>query len=548
MKAGETTVKALLDGQKQYVVPLFQRPYSWRNRQWQTLWQDIVELYGSASTASHFIGSIVTLSQSGSPEGITPFLLIDGQQRLTTLCILLAALRDYGQRSHPEVAERIHGLYLENRYVKEDDRFKVLCTHGDRPAFASVVDRRNPAPNSPIAEAYRFFFRRLQEYADQPGGFDPARFEVALLSQLIVVSISLERDDNPYRIFESLNAKGMSLTQSDLLRNYFFMRLPVSDHEELYSDVWKPMEVRLGEDIDAFIRDFLVKDGRFIRASDVYETWKERLDPLSPNDIRDALNMLSRFADYYACLARPQSELHPGVRQQLSRLNRWGGTTVYPFLLNLYEDVTGGHLDKDGLAQILRLIESFLVRRLFARIPTNELNRLFISLYSQLPRGDDLVDAVWNTLSKRRWPTDSEFRERILQHPLYVGSRPEQRKLILETLEESYGHKEPVDLRGLQIEHIMPQNPSQDWLTELGNDASDVHRQLVHTLGNLTLTAYNQELSGSLFERKQQILSGSHLELNRDIAKASQWTGAEIENRARHLADIAVNIWPGPRT
>lgn len=548
MKANEAKLKALLDGQKQYVVPLFQRPYSWRRRHWETLWQDVVELYESDSQ-EHFLGAIVTLSQLGAPEGVASYLLIDGQQRLITLSLLLAALRDHANGFDRTIAQRVHGLYLENHFVEGLDKAKVLPTHADRTPFVDTIGGANAAADSPVKDAYAYFRSALDAGGTQDEPLSVSRLLNIILSQLDFVSITLDIDDNPYRIFESLNAKGMRLTQADLLRNYFFMRLPASEHEHLYSAIWEPMQSRLGKRLDEFVRDFLVRDGTFVRSGDVYQAWKKRLDQSSTDDVRTALSALGQFSEYYLHLIRSATEPDPTVRRQLARLNRWGGTTTYPFLLNLYEEIGAGRLGKDGLARALQLIESFLVRRLFANVPTNELNRLFIRLYGQLPKEDDLVEATWHALSQPglRWPTDAEFQEGILRYPLYRDSRPGQRRLILEMLEESYGHAEPVQWEALTVEHVMPQTPTSEWLADLGANAKEVHRGLVHTLGNLTLSGYNQPLSNSPFERKQQILACSHLELNREIAAENQWTAREIEERALRLVQKAKEIWPGPR-
>lgn len=549
MRASETTLKALLDGQKQYIVPLFQRRYSWDKKHWTVLWQDLCELYNSTTASDHFLGSIVTVAGTGPPESVTPYTLIDGQQRLTTLCILLAALRDTARESCVELSERLHGLYLTNHYVRGMDRLKVLPTQADREAFLRLIDSTDTTPDSRITQAYRFFLKSITAGIDNGTPIDLERFESSILNQVSLVSISLGQEDNPYRIFESLNYKGLRLSQSDLLRNYFFMRLPVSTHEDLYQHVWRPMEDSLGKAMDEFIRDFLVRDGEFVRDSDVYQVWKLSLDDLPAEQVQEKMGVLGKFSEFYSLLLTPNRESDGEVAKALTRLNRWGGTTVYPFLLNLYEAISQQKLSKSGLSRILNMIESFLVRRAFANVPTNALNRIFIRLYAQLPPGDDLVDATRAALSSPglRWPTDNDFMRHIPFYPLYRDSRPEQRKLILQALEESFEHKEPVVLSPLTVEHIMPQALTDDWRRLLGAGADDVHSLYLHTLGNLTLSGYNSPLSNHAFERKSQILEGSHLELNREISEQNVWGEAQIVDRANRLAQRALSIWPGPK-
>jgi len=557
MRAFETTVKALFDGRQQYVVPLFQRRYAWSKKHWKVLWQDILELHDAKTLSDHFLGPIVTVSgEASDPVSPTRYTLIDGQQRLTTLCLLLAALRDYSRRTHPDISDRLNGIYLTNNYVTGIDRVKVLPTQADRDAFLCVIDGTDLPRDSAVSEAYRFFLKAMAASDENGGPIDPPAFENAVLNRISLVSITLGREDNPYRIFESLNYKGLKLSQSDLLRNYFFMRLPTSTHESLYEGVWRPMEDRLGERMDNFIRDFYVKNGEFVRDDDVYQRWKDRVlvDDLSTEQVQAKMEELHRFSNYYYTLVEPDQERDASVRKALNRLKRWGGTTAYPLLLNLCEDVERQRITKAGLARILAFIESFLVRRAFANIPTNALNRIFIKLYSDAQKllgQEDLVDAVWLALSSpgHRWPSNDEFQESILTYPLYVDSRPEQRRLILEALEEKFDHEEPVVMTGLSVEHVMPQSLTSEWRKALGDRAADIHRKYLHTLPNLTLIAskYNEKLSNNPFRRKQELYDYSHLELNREIAQENAWGEEQILVRARRLSTRALTIWPGPK-
>lgn len=232
----------------------------------------------------------------------------------------------------------------------------------------------------------------------------------------------------------------------------------------------------------------------------------------------------------------------------LARLNRWGGQTLYPFLLSIYRRYDHNELDAEGIARILQLLESFLVRRFLARVPTNQLNRLFIRLAQQLPPDLDPVAGTHSALSKSRlrWPTDVDLRAALTHFPFYTEGRYEQRRLIIETLEANYQHKEAVDLTSLTIEHIMPQTLSPEWRMALGDTAEEVHGRLTHVLGNLTLTGYNPELSNSPFEQKRQLLAQSNLEMNKEIAAEVEWTATQIEERGKQLAERVVNIWPGP--
>lgn len=549
MKASEAAVRVLLEGQTQFIVPLFQRPYSWDRPKWETLWLDIIETYQAGPGAEHFLGSIVTKSLPGTPEGVSPFLLIDGQQRLQTITILLAALRDACKSAAPELSEKIESLYLKNRFVSELSAFKVLPTQTDRaPYFAIIQGVAVDASESAIGKAYRFFRSRIASTPDDGPALDPKRLEQTVLSALSLVSITLGQEDNEYRIFESLNAKGMPLKQVDLIRNYVLMRLPLPEQETIYHGVWRPLEQMLGENLEAFFRYEYMSGGSFVREGDVYYAWKVTLEKLDKTSLIEKLRDLLRRGKFYSRIVEPKDEPNAAIRKALIRLRRWGSQTIHPFLLFAYDEYDAGGLDAQGFASLLQIMESFLVRRLFADVPTNTLNRLFLRLSAQLPEDVGLLEGTVAVLSEpgRRWPADEEFRQAVARYPLYLDSRPDQRRLVLETLEESYGHKEPPALETTTIEHVMPQTLTDAWRKILGPEAERVHAKLLHIVGNLTLTGYNPELSNSPWSDKRILLASSHLEMNKAIASHDSWGEPEIMARAHQLAERCIIAWPGP--
>ena len=504
MKASDTLFFKLLEGSQHYQVPLFQRPYTWDQKNWETLWNDLIETYEMGTETHHFLGSLVTKSLPSTPEGVSPFLVIDGQQRLTTLTILLAAIRDAVRSERPVAAERIHELYLTNKYAADAYKYKVLPTQADRQPYFSIIDGTVDEFDSLMTRAYRYFRKMLAEADpieedEEVTGIDLDRFEKVVISGLEMVSITLGEDDNEYRIFESLNAKGTPLSQADLIRNFFFMRIPIQDHETAYNEVWLPMQQSLGEHLEDFFRYELMSYGRFVRKSDVYEEWQRRLNRENPDSLINELLTLSYHSSFYIRLVEPQREPDTAIARRLQRLELWDSQTTYPFLLNVYFRYDDNEIGAQDVVDILSIIESFLVRRAFASIPTNQLNRLFLRLAHQLPDSMSMVDGVRHVLSEpsRRWPTDAEFRDAIMTYPIFTDSRPNQRRLILESVEESFSHKERIDFSNLSVEHVMPQTLTEQWRSDLKVDAEEVHRQYLHVLGNLTLTGYNPELSNS---------------------------------------------------
>lgn len=510
-----------------------------------------MEVYEAGLEERHFLGSVVTKSLDATPEGVSPFLVIDGQQRLTTLTLLLAALRDTAKSVDPQLADKIHRLYLTNEFASHNHKYKVLPTQSDRETYHSIIEGGSANGAQPRAkEAYKYFLSRIAEPDASGQGLNLKKLEQVIVTGLELVSITLEDADNEYRIFESLNGTGTPLTQADLLRNYFFMRLPNTHHEEIYESVWLPMQELLGGALEDFFRYQYMSTGQFVREADVYQAWKKRLDPLGPDELAERLKDLARNARVYRRFIAPRTEPDAKIARGLARLNRWGGQTFYPFLLNMYRRYSAGTMDTDQYTRILGLIESFLVRRFFAGIRTTQLNRLFMRLAQQLSEDRDIVEATRLALSEpgKRWPRDEQFRERLLQFPLYTEGRYEQRRLILETLEESYGAKETVDLSKLNIEHVMPQTLTQEWKEALGEFAEEIHEGMVHLLGNLTLTGYNPELSNSPFAVKREKLAQSNVEMNKEIAQETEWTQVQIAERGRRLAERALELWPGPTT
>ena len=398
MKASETVLQPLIEGSKQYVVPLFQRPYSWTKKEWEVLWNDLVDLCEPVHKRSHFVGSVVTMPTSSVPEGVGKFILIDGQQRLTTIHILLAMLRDQArQKDKTMLAEEIEKTLLVNPYSKGLDYYKLMPTQVDRESFQKVIRSEvTPRASDQVTQAYQFFERKYRQT-----NLDPELLKAAICGQLIVVSIVLGADDNPHLVFESLNAKGLPLTQSDLIRNYFFMRIHVDQQESIYAQYWNPMQDALRENLTECIRHFLgMKNGNVVKQSDVYFELKEMV---VNRDAIDSLKEIAQFAKYYEKLLNPELEIDAGIRHQLTRLNRLKVTTAYPFLLRCYDRYYQDELLPNEFTAILKVIENFILRRFVCNVPTNQLNSIFSPMYSQVEsmRVGDLAEGVKLFLQRR---------------------------------------------------------------------------------------------------------------------------------------------------
>ena len=538
MKASETKFQPIIEGTKQYVVPLFQRPYSWDKKEWEMLWNDVKELCENENLRNHFIGSIVTMPTVSVPEGVMKYLLIDGQQRLTTIFILLALLRDKAfEQGDDELANEIQQTMLVNPFKKGHDYLKLLPTQVDREAFQALIQQKVVTQDSQIQRCYKYFERKINQ-------INLMAVNKVLTSRFSVVSIVLDYDDNPHLVFESLNAKGRQLTQADLIRNYFFMRIHANDQEDIYRQYWLPMQESLRDNLTECIRHYMMRNGSLVKQGDVYFTLKDLVE--GKNALK-ALSEIAQFAEYYKKLLEPQQEANLFIRKALSRLNRLEVTTAYPFLLNCYHDYTIGQLLAADFLKILQMLENFVIRRFVCNLPTSHYNKIFPFLYgwAKDQNPSDFVDGVRAALQRRDYPKDSLFCSRLIEAKLYgTGERAIKTKLILETLEEQFQHKESVGFDMLTIEHILPQTPTDWWKHHLGEDWQADYELYLHTLGNLTLTGYNSELSNEPFTKKRQQLLQSHIELNKYFHNAHKWDREEIEKRSKHLAEIALRCWP----
>jgi uncharacterized protein with ParB-like and HNH nuclease domain len=539
MQAKETKLQDIIEGTKQYVIPLFQRTYSWTCKEWEVLWKDLVELCEMENPRTHFIGSIVNMPTVSVPEGVAKYLLIDGQQRLTTIFILLTLLRNRARENqNARFADEINNTLLVNQYKDGIDHYKLMPTQVDRLTYQNLINGIPNVEENQLTRAYTYFDKKLKQVE-----LEPEKLKKVITSYFSVVSIVLDADDNPYLVFESLNAKGRPLTQADLIRNYFFMRIHIDKQEEVYKNYWLPMQTALNEDLTEFIRHYLMKDGNIIKQGDVYYALKESV---STTNAIDYLSDLKKYSVYYQRLKYPEFEKEPELEKMFRRLNRIEVTTAYPLLLNFYSNYADGKIDMNGFVTILKTLENYLIRRFVCNIATNQLNKIFPTVYPliQSKYSDNIIEGFKTILQGKGYPKDNEFFLRFCETKFYGGGdRVVKTKLIFETIESSFNHKEAVPFDNLTVEHVMPQTLSEWWQEHLGEDWDETHELFLHTIGNLTLTAYNSELSNDDFHTKKRKLNESHLDLNKYFADIHHWTRAEIEARAEILAKKALEIW-----
>jgi alkylated DNA nucleotide flippase Atl1 len=569
--AKDGNFRDLMTQDRQFRVPLYQRHYKWNRANQETLWRDVLEQYtalaeGGSSIPEHFIGSIVAVELPADPlRDFRHFRIVDGQQRIITLSVAFAALRDVAAQADESQRARLNGKYLVNGTEEQGSEFWARLVPGDEDASAYWTILTDPDAadgHTPIGAAYRFFHSEIEAMRESES-LTPETLATALGSRLSLVFVAVGQDERPHKIFESINATGVALTEGDLLRNYLFMNLG-SRTDAVYTQHWRPLEQLLGDALEELVRDDVQAAGRFVKRNEVYRTHVAELEahadqPGYLDFLENRVKELRRRGRYYRAFLWPGDVemasalgLLEAERRHLGFLRSWGAGTAYPLLLRIYDRVDAGQVQHEEAAHCLEYLESFLVRRHLAGVPTNVLNRLFLGLIDALPEAEPVDEALRLELSRDgRWPSDEQVRDGVLTKQFYGRGRPNQQKLVLERLEAYLRAEVEVDFdaSALSIEHVLPQTMSPEWrqrLQEDGDDPDGLFARWGHALGNLTLTAFNSQLSNSLIERKQEILSDSELRLNEPIVDVDRWGVAEIEARAGWLARIAIECWSPP--
>lgn len=557
MRASEAKLLDLLRRSPQFIVPIYQRTYSWTKLQCQQLWDDIIRAGSHNQIDAHFVGSIVYIEKGiYHVTNQSPLLVIDGQQRLTTISLLLEALaRKVGDSEPAEgfSANKIRNYYLKNPFEQGKRAYKLILTETDRDTLLALANQQDLPDKSSvrIIENFEFFTKQLEN-------LDNSLTDLCHgLSKLVIVDVALSRDqDNPQLIFESMNSTGLDLTQADLIRNYILMDLETDHQNRLYNQYWRPMERAFGQEaygkyFDAFMRDYLtLRTGEIPKIGDVYAAFKHYAHvETQDNGIDTVVEDIHRFALYYCAIALGQ-EKDTELARAFHDLHELNVDVASPFLLELYDDYKEGRLSKGDLLHAVRLVESYIFRRAVCAIPTNSLNKTFATFSRALNKSRYLESIKAHFLilpSYRRFPRDVEFEEKIKNRDLYNFRN---RSYWLRKL-ENYGRRELVTVDEYTIEHILPQNEnlSPEWQEALGPDWKRVHEKWLHTLGNLTLTAYNSEYSDKPFYEKRDMQGGfreSPLHLNQGLANVTVWNEQAILARADRLARLALEVWPIP--
>ena len=555
MDAIKGNIYAILNGNKQFLIPVYQRYYSWDIEQCKRLWNDIVDMQ-KKNKQGHFVGSIVNIAEKAMPTGVQKYMIIDGQQRMTTLTLLLIALRDYAV-SHPEDItinyRRIDNMLLKNEYEIGDERYKLLLTETDRDILINLVEDipMSKNTNSRLLANYKFF-------CDQIANKDLSPAEIyESIGKLQIVNITLDRDvDDAQAIFESLNSTGKELSESDLIRNYVLMGLKPYEQNYVYEHLWRPMELMFEYEkqdsvMDKFFRDYLtMKQTRIPKIARVYEEFKLYHLNCEFATIRELCQDLLTYSRYYTDMFFVRSK-NAVIKSLYDDINNLRMEVAYPFLLKVHNDYAEGIITENDLIEIIKMCISYVVRRSICDIPTNSLNKTFATLRNEI-RSGDYINSIKAFFVLRddykEFPNDDKFTVAFVSRDIY---NMRSRNFILSHL-ENYDNKAPIIIENYTIEHIMPQNsnPSDEWKKSLGDNWKEVQKIYLHTIGNLTLTAYNSEMSDKPFMKKMDMKGGfkeSALRLNSYLVRLTEWNEKHIRERANLLANKAKEIWEYPK-
>lgn len=551
-------IKYLDGASKRFIIPVYQRNYDWKMEHCKQLYDDLIKVIRQ-NRKSHFFGSIVSVqSESGTME---EFLIIDGQQRLTTISLLLLAI--YHLLSSGKMVSRDHQLtdkilkkYLIDEYEPEEKRIKLKPIKNDQKAFGILFDQDEEyIPDSNLTINYRYFYDRIQH-----GELDIDELFDAIC-KLEIINISLNHEDNPQLIFESLNSTGLNLSEGDKIRNYILMGLPNDQQTKFYEKYWNRIESYTDYDVSSFVRDYLsIKQQSTPNMNSVYPTFKKYVEDAEVADIEPLLKDLLEYAKRYAFLIKG-GHSDERLNSCIYRLNRLSTSVTRPFLLEVIRLSESGALTADELIEVFHFTESYLFRRAICDLPTNALNKIFLLLHREIIRfdGDEshyVEKFKYALLSKRertRFPSDEEFAECMSTRNIY-GMNPKNKLYLFERLENSetsetkdvWGH---LDRGEYSIEHIMPQHLTAAWIVSLGDNYEAIHTNWLHRLANLTLTAYNSRYSNSPFAEKRDMPHGfkdSGLRINQWVGRKEQWGLPELEERDQLLKNMVIGIWPYP--
>ena len=537
---------------KKIIIPIYQRNYEWTIENCKTLYEDLMMIV-NGNRPKHFIGSIVSVKTNDS---LNVKQIIDGQQRIITIYLIYLAIYNLIEEGNIETSvnsEEIKEEFLIYKYSKDDNKYKIIPTEKDRQSLNLLIDNDNLDLNkkfdSNIIENYKFIYNELK--SEKVSADDLYR----ALEKLGIISITLDHDENPQLIFESLNSTGLALKTSDKIRNFLLMKLDVDEQNNLYKKYWKKIETTVGDSFEVFIKDYLIFKNKSFQLNRAYEEFKNYL--LSSNiESANVLKNMAYCAELYGHILNFDTD-SKNINRYLQYFYFLSQTNIRPFLIFLLDIYKKNEILEKSIVEIFSILESYLLRRLVCRFNSSNLKNLFSTIKKNIlnNEGQDYLSAFKKeffeqvSYTTNRFPNDREFTDNLRLNS--IGRfKNNQVFYILSRLENS-NSKESIDFlnnkQQYQIEHVMPQKLSSEWKINLGGSYEKIHDVWLNRVGNLTLTGWNPELSNKSFGEKKLIFAESSLKLNQLLANSEKFGIEELEKRTDFLAKRAVQIWSYPK-
>ena len=555
MKAGELTLHGTLTAQQQYVIPIFQRYYSWGKTEWEQLWSDICELRKKPGKR-HFMGALVFVPDKSPVTYSYPsYQVIDGQQRMITFSLLLAALRNVcKERGFPELAGEITNSVLVHQYKKGPEQLRVYPRQQDREEFKEAI-LGTGVPEDRIGKALQFFSEAVADMTETDGEDELRIFYNFLLNGLEFVHINLD-GESPYKIFRSLNSTGVDLSPADLIRNFVIMHIGIEEQDEFDNTLWRPLEERFrngknevnSKQVSEFLRTFLLTTGQYFAPAETFEEFEARYkDKLQAKEL--ALE-LTAAAELYDSIRGTAIHPDPETNAALRKLRQLDSSTAYPLVLNLIQMVKSHQISSEYFAACLDLLSGFIFRRYICGESSRAYGQWFVSACKEIDPTDPASSLERFLTARGSFPSDSRFKGAFCDFDLYDSKYAFD---VLQQLESSFGNKEAPNPDQATIEHVMPQNLSKEWKDDLGPNAHEIRDRWIHTPGNLTFSGYNTGLSNKRFVIKLQGVGEtlgyiqSNFELTKMMIRNTKWGAEEIAARGGALAERAATIWNGPK-
>ncbi len=564
MKGDAQPLIKFFDGSdKRFIIPLYQRNYDWKEDNCEQLFQDLMKLHKS-DRRSHFFGSIVSCIHAGTEDRY----IIDGQQRITTVSLLLIAMVNAKKEglidaTDAKLVEKIFKRYLVDEYQEDERKVKLKPIKKDMQAFDALLykTKEQYVKESNVTRNYEYFFDKIVHC----GLTVDEIFET--IKKLEVINIRLDEDDDPQLIFESLNSTGLDLSEADKIRNYLLMSLEPAEQDDLYSRFWNPIEEFTKYEPTSFVRDYLtMKQGKIGRIDKIYFIFKEYAEKVGI----DRASLLSDMY-HYAKIYNQIDDVQIGtekINRKLNQLRTLDSTVAYPFFMAFFDYAAKVGMPENEIYQVIDVIEAYWARRIICNLPSNALNKVFSTLHRDVLKHINKKDGrnvplyvdvlVYVLLKKRQaaaFPSDEDVKGDFQSRQVYKMPT-NQRMFILERMEnrdnnERHDIVKELTEKNITIEHIMPQTLSDKWKKALGADWERIHQQYLHTMANLTLTGYNSQYSNLSFLEKRDMEKGfkdSAFRLNNYVKTCSQWTEVELKERQQNLLQVFMTLWPMPTT